>query len=127
LIDGIVHRGDQVLDVGAVERRDEGAPHRGQNLAGDLGGFGFALENLLAVALDAVAALQQAAQRLGAGDNDGGVPGEELEEPLFPGHQRLKPAEHRRLPRGWTSNPKSHGRWREAAAQSAGLERKGYG
>ena len=34
LIDGIVHRGDQVADVAAIERRDEGAPNRNQHLAG---------------------------------------------------------------------------------------------
>ena len=124
LIDGVVHRRDQVLDVGAIERRDEGAAHRDQDLAGDFVGFGLALENLLAVALDAVAALQQSAQCLGAGDDDGGVPREELEEPLFPGHQRLKPAEHRGLACGWTSNPGNHVRWREASAQCAGIGRR---
>ena len=114
LIDGIVHRGNKVLDVGAIERRDEGTPHRGQDLAGDFVGFGLALENLLAVALDAVAALQQSAQGFGTGDDDSGMPREEVEETLFPGHQRLKPAEHRGLACGWKPNPRSHVRWREA-------------
>ena len=87
----------EILNIGAIERRDEGAAHRGQHLAGDFVGFGFALEDLLAIMLDVVAALQQAAQRLGAGDDNRGVPLEEIEETLFLGHQRLKPAEHRNL------------------------------
>ena len=66
LVDGIVQRADQVLDVGAVERRDEGAPHRGQHLPRNLVGLVLATENLLAMQCSTViAALQQAAQRLG--------------------------------------------------------------
>ena len=33
LVDRVVHRRDQVPDVAAIERRDEGAPHREQSLA----------------------------------------------------------------------------------------------
>jgi hypothetical protein len=40
LIDGIDHRGDKVLDVGTVERRDECASGRRQDLACDFVGFG---------------------------------------------------------------------------------------
>ena len=97
LVDGIVERVDQILDVGAVERGDEGAAHGGQHLARDLVGLRFALENDLAIMLDAVAALEQSVQRLGARDDNGGMPHEELEEPLLLRHQRLEPAEHRGL------------------------------
>src|SRR5690348_8049238 len=33
LVDGVVHRGDEILDVAPVERRDEGAADRGEHLA----------------------------------------------------------------------------------------------
>ena len=59
-----------------------------------------ALENDLAIMLDAVAALEQALQRLGAGDDNRGMPHEEVEEALLLRHQRLEPAEHRILASG---------------------------
>jgi hypothetical protein len=43
LVDGVVHRGDQVLDVAAVERGDESPAHRGEDLAGDIVGVIFEL------------------------------------------------------------------------------------
>src|SRR5712691_4040582 len=57
LIDGVVHRGDEVLDVAAVERSDEGAPHRNQHLAGNVVGFLLAIHHGLVVASDGVAAV----------------------------------------------------------------------
>ncbi len=47
-----------------------------------------------AIVLDLVAALEHAAQRLGAGDNDRRVLHEQREEPILLRHQRLEPAEH---------------------------------
>ena len=52
------------------------------------------IADLLAVAGDAVAAREQPAQRLGAGEHDGGVLGEQVEEAVLPRHQRLEPAQH---------------------------------
>ena len=68
-----------------------------EHLAGDFVGLVLALEDLLAVVLDLVAAFQQAAQRLGTGDHELGVLLEEVEEPVLLGHHRLEPAEHRSL------------------------------
>jgi hypothetical protein len=58
LIDGIVHRCYEVLDIGPIERRDEATPDCYQNFAGDLVGFSFTLENLLAVIFNCVATAQ---------------------------------------------------------------------
>ncbi len=89
LIDSIVHAADQILDVGSVERRDEGSAHGGQHLPGDLVRPGLVLEDALAILLDPVAALEQAAQRLGARHDLVAVPHEQVEEALLPGHQHL--------------------------------------
>jgi len=107
LVDGIVHRRDEILNVGAVEWRDEGTANSDQNLPGYLVGFRFALENLFATRLDLIAAAQQSAKRFGTGDNDGRVLFKKLEEALFARHERLKPAKHvrSRLIPGFGSTP----------------------
>jgi hypothetical protein len=97
LIDGVIHRCDEILDVAAVERRDEGAAYRSENLARNFVGFGFAREDLPAIMLDAVAVVQQAVQFLGASDHKLCVAREQLEKALFLRHQCLEPAEHRCL------------------------------
>src|ERR1700721_369020 len=38
LINGVVHRRDQVLDVAPIERRDKRAPHRGGRVARETAG-----------------------------------------------------------------------------------------
>ena len=62
LIDRVVHRRDQVLDVAAVERGDEGAADRGQHLAGDAVGVIFELVDALAEHRGFVAAAQHVLQ-----------------------------------------------------------------
>ena len=94
LVDGVVHRGDQVLDVAAVERRDEGAPDRDQHLAGDVVGVLLAIHDGLVVDRDGVAAFEHGAQRLGAGYDRIRMPGKEIEEALLPRQQRVKPSQH---------------------------------
>ena len=96
LVDGVVHRGDQILDVAAVERRDEGAPHRDQHLARDVVGVVLAVHHGLVVARHGVAAFEHGAQRLGAGDDRFGMLGKQIEEALFLRHQGVKPAQHGR-------------------------------
>ena len=49
LVDGVVHRLDQVLDVAAVERRDEAATDGQQHLAGDVVGAVLELDDGAAV------------------------------------------------------------------------------
>src|SRR6266550_14943 len=94
LVDGVVERADQVLDVGAVERRDEGPAHRDKNLPGDLIGLIFEREDLLTAILDLLAAIQQAAQSLRAGDHQARVLLKQLKELVLLGHYCLEPAEH---------------------------------
>ena len=55
--------GDQVLDVAAVERRDEGAAHGEQHLARDVVGVVLAVHDRLAVERHGLAAFQHGAQR----------------------------------------------------------------
>jgi len=57
-------------------------------------GLGLTLENLLAIRLDAVPALQQTAQGFGARDDNCGVLLKKRNEAHLPGHERLKPPEH---------------------------------
>ena len=52
LVDGVVHRLDQVLDVAPVERRDEGPAHREQHLVRHLVGRVFVPHDLLAPVRD---------------------------------------------------------------------------
>src|ERR1700674_4711450 len=94
LVDGVVHRRDQVLDVDAIERRDEGPAYRDQHFAGGLVGVPLALHHDPAMLLDGLASLQHGAQRLGAGADGVRVPLEQIEEALFPRQQRVKPAQH---------------------------------
>jgi len=68
LVDGVVHRGDQVGDVAAVERRDEGAPDGDQDLARHAVGVMLAVHDRFAVERHGLAALQHGAQRFGPGD-----------------------------------------------------------
>ena len=85
----------EILDVGAIKRSDERAAYGGQHCTGHLIGFRLPFENLLAIVRDLVASPQQVLERLGTGDNDGGMPHEEIEETLFLWHEHLKPAKHR--------------------------------
>ena len=94
LVDGVVERGGERLNVGAIEGSNEGAAHGGQDLARDFVSFGFVLENPFAIILGPFAVVEQLPQRLGTGDDDRGMPHEQVEKAVFPGHQRLKPAEH---------------------------------
>src|SRR5579871_1157030 len=73
LVDRIVHRGDEVLDIAAVERRDEGAAHRGQHLARDVVGLILQLIDALAVSQGLLPTLQHALQRHRALRHDLGV------------------------------------------------------
>jgi hypothetical protein len=74
---------DEVLDVAAIERRDEAPPHRDEHLARDIVGVLLAIHHRLAVAVDGIATLQHVTQRLGAGGNDVGMLCKEIEEPLL--------------------------------------------
>src|SRR5882757_818450 len=94
LVDRIVHRGDQVLDVAAVERRDEGAAHRDQHLAGNVVGIVFELIDALAIHQRLLSALQHLLERQGALRDRLGVPGEQVEEPFLLGEKSAKPTQH---------------------------------
>ncbi|BCH15618.1 hypothetical protein MesoLjLa_24690 [Mesorhizobium sp. L-2-11] len=92
-VDGVIHRLDQVLDVATVKRGDEALAHGEQHLAGDHVGLVLELDELTAMALDVLAAIEQLLQRLGAGDEDAGMPLEQVEELVLARQKRTKPIE----------------------------------
>src|SRR5262245_37206410 len=94
LVDGVVHRRDEVLDAAAVERRDEGAADRDQHLAGDVVGVVLTVQHRLVVAEHGIAALEHFAQRGGASRNGVGMAGKQVEKALLARQQGLKPAQH---------------------------------
>src|SRR5258708_6196994 len=100
-IDCIVHRGDQVLDIAAVERRDEGAAHRGEHLAGDIVGVIFKLIDALTEYRRLLAAAQHALQRQRALHDRLGVAGKQIEKPLILGEKGAKPTQHLWCPLLW--------------------------
>ena len=93
-VDGVIHRLDEVLDVAAVEGGDEALAYRKQHLAGDVVGLILEFDDLPAVPLDVLATVEQLLQRLGAGDENAGMPLEQIEELVLAGQKRTKPAEH---------------------------------
>src|SRR5262245_29831744 len=99
LVDGVIHRGNEILDAAAVERGDEAAADRDQHFAGDIVGVVLAIYHHLVLARNGVAALQHVAQRLGAGGDGIGMAGEQIEEALVPRQQGMKPAHHGGAPR----------------------------
>ena len=94
LIDGIVHRGDQALNVGAVERRDKGRAKPEQHVARDGVGFVLELQDLLEAKLDLIAAGEHVAQRPGAVDNHRRMPLKQGVELRLARHQFVKPSQH---------------------------------
>jgi hypothetical protein len=91
----VIHRGNQVLDIAAVERRDEGPAYRGQHLAGDIVGVVFELVDALAENRGFVAAAQHVLQGQRALHDRLGMPGEQVEKPLLLGQKGAKPTQHR--------------------------------
>jgi len=94
LVDGIVHRCDEILNIAAVEGCDERSPQRSQDLTGQLIGFGLALGYFLAALCHIFASCEQRPQSDSASNRHLSVANEELEEALFPGHQGTKPTKH---------------------------------
>ena len=96
LVDGVVHRRDEIADVAAVERRDEGAAHGEQRLAGDIIGGVLLPADFLTAGEIALPAVEHSAQRMGARDQRFRMALEQIEEALFARQQRLKPRQHPR-------------------------------
>jgi len=94
LVDGVVHRGDEVLDVDPIERRDEGAAHRGQHLAGNAIGLVFELVDALTIDRRFVAAAQHVLQGFRPLHHRHGMAGEQVEKPLLPRQKGPKPTQH---------------------------------
>ena len=94
LVDRVVERVDEILDVAPVEGRDEGAPDEKQHFARD--GVGLALErhHLLRRGGDAGSPFQELLKRLGPLDEDVGMARKQLKKPVFARHECLKPAKH---------------------------------
>ena len=95
LIDGIVHRGDQALNVGPVERRDERRAQAQKHFAGNAVGFMLKIEDILEAGLELVAAGDHFAQGDRRFDHHGGVSLEGGEKGILARHQSLKPLQHR--------------------------------
>src|SRR5712691_2980159 len=100
LIDGIVHRGDEVLDIAAIERGDEGAADGDEHVPGDVVGVLLAVHDDLVIVRNRVAAVEHRTQGIGAGDHALGMLREQVEEALLPRQQCLKPFRHARSPFG---------------------------
>src|SRR6266478_30953 len=102
LVDGIVHRRDQVFDVASVKGGDERFSQRGHDLTRYLVCFVLASRYLLATAQHIVISLQQGSKRLSGGKRYPSMASEEVEESLLFRHQSPKPAQHERLARTWS-------------------------
>lgn len=107
LVDGIVHRGDQALNIGAIELRDEAGPEPKQHATGHAIGLVFERKNLVAVELDPIA-LKHGAERPCALDNHSGMPLEQRLELRLLRHQSMKPLQHARSPL-WLASGASQG------------------
>jgi DNA replication and repair protein RecF len=92
-VDGIIHGLDEILDVAAIERRDETQPHRLQHFAGNVIRLVFQCYDALAVAIDILAG-KKGVQRLRAADDRSRVAREHVEELIFAGQQFSEEAEH---------------------------------
>src|SRR5215207_217728 len=97
LVDGVVHRRDQVRDVAAVEWRDEAAANGDQDLARDVVRIMLAVHHGLTMMRHGLAALQHVAQRLGPGDEQVRLLGEKRKEAFLFRHQSPQPSHHTRL------------------------------
>src|ERR1700684_3485428 len=87
LVDSIVHRRDQVLDVAAIERRDESTPHRREYFTRDIVGIVLELIDALAEDRRFLPALKHALQRERALLHGLGVFGEKFEKALLFGKE----------------------------------------
>jgi hypothetical protein len=92
--DGVIHRGDQVLDVSAVERRNEAPAYRYQYLSSYVIGFVLERMNALAIHGHIIAAPQNALQFLRALRDNGSMAREQLEKALFSREKGSKPVQH---------------------------------
>jgi hypothetical protein len=86
LVDGVVHHRDQILDVAAIERCNEGASHGEQDVPRDRVGVAFIALDFLTMFQRFIAAIEERSQRMCARHNSDGVPVEEIEEALFLRH-----------------------------------------
>ena len=73
LVDGVVHRRDEIADVASVERRDEGAANSEQHVARNVVGLTLKTLDLGRLRRDALPALKQHAQRQGPLNQGRGV------------------------------------------------------
>jgi hypothetical protein len=94
LIDGVVHRRDQVFDIASVKGGDERFSQRGHDLTRYLVCFVLASRYLLATAQHIVISLQQGSKRLSGSKRYPSMASEEVEESLLFRHQSPKPAQH---------------------------------
>ena len=94
LVDRIVHRADQRGDRAAVERRQEGPPDGGQDLADDVVGLVLPAVDLADIFLVRGAAVDELGQRFGGRDERRRMRFEHPEEIARPWKDTLEPVEH---------------------------------
>src|SRR4051812_14760764 len=121
LVDGVVHRGDQILDVAAIERRDEGAADRGQHLAGDIVGVVLELVDALEIDQGFLPASQNALDRVRALHDRLGVAGEKLEKTVLLREKSTKTIQH--LTRSMVWEGRSDGPSRKCRISAFGRQR----
>ena len=93
--DGVIHRLDKILDVVAVEGRDEAPPNGKQHLSGDPVGLVFEGDDFRDAGI-AVVTGQKGVERLSGVDDGFGVLCEQIEELLFVREELAEPLEHGR-------------------------------
>jgi len=91
LVDGIVHRRDQVLDGAPVEWCDEGASNRKDDVARDRVRLVLSIHNGLKVLPQSRPAVQRGAETFGSSDHQCRMLLEEPEKAILSGHQGPEP------------------------------------
>jgi hypothetical protein len=95
LIDGVIHGGDQALNVRPVERRDKRRAQAKKHFAGNAVGFVLKIQDLLEAGLQLIATGDHCAQGHRRFDHHGGVSPEGRKKGILARHQSLKPLQHR--------------------------------
>src|SRR5258707_675931 len=124
----VVHGGDQLVDLVAVERRDEGLVQQRDRLVGDLVGGALGVVDALRVRLELAEGADHAGELARALDDALGVGVEQVEELALAGHQAAehyffsanpRPSDLSRFTCS-ASNPQSASAWAPPSPRSGG-------
>jgi hypothetical protein len=95
LIDSVIHRCDQLLNVFPIEGRDKRRAKAQKNFVGNIVGFVLERQNLLKAQLELIAVDDHSAQSDCRFKENCCVPLEYRKEDILARHQSLKPSQHR--------------------------------